>query len=150
MGTRCMCAKLLSRVRLFVTPWTVACQAPLSMGFSKQEYWSGLPFLSAGTFPAQGLHPGLLHCRQILYHLSHQGRILRAGQSDAFVNLRGVGISGKQGPEALISSRFQLLPGPRWISEMVGSALFSAAGNLYTRRKQQIISNAACGALWKT
>ena len=35
--------KLLSRVRLFVTPWTVACQAPLSMGFSRQEYWSGLP-----------------------------------------------------------------------------------------------------------
>ena len=33
-----------SRVRLFVTPWTVARQAPLSMGFSRQEYWSGLPF----------------------------------------------------------------------------------------------------------
>ena len=38
--------KSLSRVRLFVTPWTVAHQAPLSMGFSRQEYWSGLPFLS--------------------------------------------------------------------------------------------------------
>ena len=34
----------LSRVLLFVAPWTVACQAPLSMGFCKQEYWSGLPF----------------------------------------------------------------------------------------------------------
>ena len=39
----------LSRVRLFVTPWTVACQAPLSMGFSRQEYWNGLPFPSPGT-----------------------------------------------------------------------------------------------------
>ena len=39
--------KSLSRVRLFATPWTVAYQAPLSMGFSSQEYWSGLPFPSA-------------------------------------------------------------------------------------------------------
>ena len=38
--------KLLSCVRLFVTPWTVAYQAPLSVGFSRQEYWSGLPFPS--------------------------------------------------------------------------------------------------------
>ena len=38
--------KSLSRVRLFATPWTVAHQAPLSMGFSRQEYWSGLPFPS--------------------------------------------------------------------------------------------------------
>ena len=38
--------KSLSRVRLFATPWTVAYQAPLSMGFFRQEYWSGLPFLS--------------------------------------------------------------------------------------------------------
>ena len=38
--------KSLSRVRLFATPWTVAYQAPTSMGFSRQEYWSGLPFPS--------------------------------------------------------------------------------------------------------
>ena len=37
---------MLSHVQLFVTPWTVACQAPLSVGFSRQEYWSGLPFPS--------------------------------------------------------------------------------------------------------
>ena len=43
--------KSLSRVRLFVTPWTVAYQAPPSMGFSKQEYWSGLPFPSPGVLP---------------------------------------------------------------------------------------------------
>ena len=50
--------KLLSHVRLFATPWTVACQAPLSMGFSRQEYWSGLPFPSPGDLPNPGIEPG--------------------------------------------------------------------------------------------
>ena len=50
--------KLLSRVRLFVTPWTIARQAPLSMGFSGQEYWSGLPFPSPGDLPDPGIEPG--------------------------------------------------------------------------------------------
>ena len=49
--------KSLSRVQLFVTPWTVAHQAPLSMGFSKQEYWSGLPFPSPGDLPDPGIEP---------------------------------------------------------------------------------------------
>ena len=49
--------RLLSRVRLFVTPWTVAYQAPLSMGFSRQEYWSGLPFPSPGDIPNSGIEP---------------------------------------------------------------------------------------------
>ena len=40
----CVCAQLLWRLQLFATPWTIACQAPLSMEFSRQEYWSGLPF----------------------------------------------------------------------------------------------------------
>ena len=57
-------------------PWTVARQAPLSMGFSRQEYWSGLPFPTPGDLPlTQGLKPrllGHLHCRRILYLLSHQ------------------------------------------------------------------------------
>ena len=137
----------ISRVHLFATPWTIAHQAPLSMGFSRQEYWSRMPcplpgdlpdpgiqpttlnspalacglFTSSttweapcmlshsivsgslqphrlpqpgssvdgdspgrntgvgchallqGIFPTQGWNPGLLHCRLILYHLSHQG-----------------------------------------------------------------------------
>ena len=50
--------KSLSRVQLFVTPWTVARQAPLSMGFSRQEYWSGLPFPSPGDRPNPGIEPG--------------------------------------------------------------------------------------------
>ena len=46
-----------SCVRFFATPWTVACQAPLSMGFSRQEYWSGLPFPSSGDLPDPGIKP---------------------------------------------------------------------------------------------
>ena len=49
--------KLLSRVRLFATPWTVAHQASLSVGFSRQEYWSGLPFPSPGDLPNPGTEP---------------------------------------------------------------------------------------------
>ena len=50
--------KLLSRVRLFATPWTVAHQAPQSMEFFRQEYWSGLPFPSPGDLPNPGIKPG--------------------------------------------------------------------------------------------
>ena len=50
--------KSLSRVRLFVTPWTVAYQAPPSMGSSRQECWSGLPFPSPGDLPDPGIKPG--------------------------------------------------------------------------------------------
>ena len=64
---------LLSRVQLFATPWTVARQAPLSMGFSEQEYQSGLPYPSPGDLPNLGIEPGLLHCRHILYSLSYKG-----------------------------------------------------------------------------
>ena len=45
----------------FATPWTTARQAPLSMGFSRQEYWSGLPFPSPGDLPDPGIEPTLLH-----------------------------------------------------------------------------------------
>ena len=49
--------KSLSCVRLFATPWTIAYQAPLSMGFSRQEYRSGCHFLLQGIFPTQGIEP---------------------------------------------------------------------------------------------
>ena len=55
----------LSRVQLFVTLWTIARQSPLSMGFSRQEYWSGLPISPSGIFLIQGSN---LTGRQILYH----------------------------------------------------------------------------------
>ena len=53
-------AQLLSHVYLFVTPWTVACQALLSIGFSRQEYWSGLPSLLPGDLPDPGTEPASL------------------------------------------------------------------------------------------
>ena len=65
--------KSLSCVQLFTTPWTVAYQAPLSMVFSRQKYWSGLPFPSPGDLPDPGTEPGLPCCKQTLKHLSHQG-----------------------------------------------------------------------------
>ena len=108
-----MCAQSPSHVGLPVTPWTVACPAPLSMGVSTQGHWSGLPgppsgdrpnpgmeprsptlqadsllseppgklknmevgslSLLQGIFSTQGSNPGLLHCRRVLYQLSHQG-----------------------------------------------------------------------------
>ena len=65
----CVCVQSLSCVQLLETPWTVAHQAPLSMGFLRQEYWSGLPFPSPGDPP----NPGMSSCiscigRWILYH----------------------------------------------------------------------------------
>ena len=55
----CVCVYLsFSRVQLLATPWTIACQAPLSMGFSKQEHWRGLPFPSPGDHPNPGMEAG--------------------------------------------------------------------------------------------
>ena len=67
---------MLSCVRLFLTPQTVARQAPLSMGFPGQEYWSGLHFLLQGIFPTQGWNPHLphlLHWQADSLQLSHLG-----------------------------------------------------------------------------
>ena len=58
-----------------MTPWTVAPKVPLSLGFSKQEYWSGLPFPSPGDLPDPGIEPASFTSayigRQVLYSLSH-------------------------------------------------------------------------------
>ena len=61
----------------FVTPWTVAHQAPLSMEFSRQGYWSGLPFPSLGDLPHPGIEPRSPALQAILYFLSHQGSLRR-------------------------------------------------------------------------
>ena len=63
----------LSRVWLFVAPWTIAHHTPLSMGFFRPEYWRGLPFPSSGDLPNPGNKLCLPPCRQILNYLSHQG-----------------------------------------------------------------------------
>ena len=69
-----MYVHVLSCVQLCANPWTIAHQAPLSMGFSRQEYWSGLPFLSPGNLPEPGIKPrspSLLHWQSLLplHHL---------------------------------------------------------------------------------
>ena len=71
--------KSLSHVRLFATPWTIQ-----SMEFSRSEYWVSSLSLLQGIFPTQGLNPGLLHCRQILYQLSHKGRKLQINISHKY------------------------------------------------------------------
>ena len=53
-----------------------ACQVPLSMEFSRQEHWSGWPFPSIGDLPDPGIKLSLIHCRQVLYSLSHQGGLI--------------------------------------------------------------------------
>ena len=60
LGTRSLGAQSLSHVQLFATPRTVAWQAPLSMGFPRQEYWGGLPFSSPGDLPDPGVEPAYL------------------------------------------------------------------------------------------
>ena len=64
---------MLSRVQLFATPWTIAGQALLSMGFSRQGYWSGFPCTHPDNLPNPGIKLRSPHCRWILSHLSHQG-----------------------------------------------------------------------------
>ena len=69
---------LLSRVQLFVTPWTVACKAPLSWDSPGKNTGVGCLFSPPWIFPTQGSNPCLLcllHCRKILYPLSHQGSL---------------------------------------------------------------------------
>ena len=65
--------ELLHRVQLFTTPWTLARQAPLSMGFSRQEYWSGLPFPAPGDLPYLGIKPASPALQADSLLLSHQG-----------------------------------------------------------------------------
>ena len=74
MGSRppstssCLCLRVLSCARVFVTPGTVAHQAALSMEVSRQEYWRGLPLPPPGHLPDPSTEPSPLHRRQIIYH----------------------------------------------------------------------------------
>ena len=69
----CVCVHLPSCVQLFATPGTLAHQALLSIGFSRQEYGVGCHYLLQGIFQIKELNLDLLHCRRILYLLSYQG-----------------------------------------------------------------------------
>ena len=89
---------MLSRIQLFVTFWTIACQAPLSMEFSRQEYWSGLPCPPPGDLPNPGIRPespASLALQADALLLSHQGspnfldtvfKILESHKSEKKVN----------------------------------------------------------------
>ena len=72
-----MCAQSLSCVQIFVTPWTVACQAPLSMGFSRQEYWSRVPFPPPGDLPDPGIKLESPALAGRFFPLSHPGSPMR-------------------------------------------------------------------------
>ena len=83
-----VCAYVLSCVQLFVTPWTVAHQAPLSTEFSRQKYWSGLPFPPPGDLPHPGTEPmspvlasGLFPTEPPWTLLSWQGSLLTRRKS---------------------------------------------------------------------
>ena len=65
--------KLLSRIQLFATPWTVACQASLSMGFPRQEYWSVFPFPLSGDLPDPGVELPPPAWQEDFLSLSHLG-----------------------------------------------------------------------------
>ena len=69
-------SEVAQSIQLLATSGTVVRQAPPSMGFPRQEYWSRLPFPTLGDLPDPGIQPGLPHCRQNLYYLSHQGIVL--------------------------------------------------------------------------
>ena len=82
-----MKAKLLSRVQLFVTPCTLAHQAPPSMGFSRKEYWSGLPFPSPGDLPDPGIGPGSPTLQADALTSEPPGKPLQQGAVDKMVDL---------------------------------------------------------------
>ena len=56
----CCCCLVAKSIELFATPWTIVCQAPLSVGFPRQEYWSGLPFPLSWDHPDPGIEPSSL------------------------------------------------------------------------------------------
>jgi len=74
----------LSVVSDSATPWTVPCQAPLSMGFSRQEYWSGFPFPSPGDFPNPGIEPKSPALQVDSLPMSHQGSMQYGSRKENF------------------------------------------------------------------
>ena len=85
--------KSLSCVQLFVTPWTIATRLLCLWDFPGKNTGVTYHFLFQEIFPSQGLNPGLLHCRQRLYCLSHQGKLGVVKQEMVRVNIDILGIS---------------------------------------------------------
>ena len=81
IGTQLLLSSHRVMSNAFATPWTLAHQAPLSMGFPRQEYWSGLPFSSPGDFPKPGIEPrSPCICRRILHHWATSKALLELRQ----------------------------------------------------------------------
>ena len=97
-----------SRVIPFAIPWTVACQSPLSMAFSRQEYWTGMPFPSPGDLPHPRIEPvlvlHLLHWQEDPLPLSHLGKLGRQRM--------GLGLSYIVTHQALLST------GSYWVTHV--------------------------------
>ena len=123
-----MKVKSLSHVRLFATTWTVAYQASLSTGFSRQEHWSGLPFPSPGDLPDPGIKPRSLHCRQALCPLNHQG------------SPKQESMKGKHG----------IVPWPciEWVLETVLSELFTTASHLLGNSANEVVDLCVVVSPW--
>ena len=101
---------------LFVTPWTVAHQPPLSMDFSRQECRSGFPFPSPGNLPNPGLNLDLPHCRQILYCLCHQGsRVYSTAYPSNFPWILNRHIIPKWNSLHFLNFHLHLFPQGQWI-----------------------------------
>ena len=105
VSSPCVRTKSLRRVRLFVTLWTVARQAPLSMEFSRQEYWRGLPCPPPGDLPDQGIEPVSLVLQVDSLPLSHWGSpVACRTMSPLKVRLKTTPL-GTQGSCSLICSK---------------------------------------------
>ena len=99
----------------FSTLWTVTCQAPLSMGFPRQEYQSGWPFLSPEDLPDPGSYPGLLyllHCRRVLYPLSHQGSLFKffSGNSALLESLHNLKLASGRNQGHFVTNHSAKMP----------------------------------------
>ena len=110
----CVYMCVFSCVWLFVTPWTVACQAPLSIGFPRQEYWSGSPLPSPGIFPTQGSKsplPRLLHWQVGSLPRAPPENVLMSLRSpaQAFLPLRKGNKAGRDMLSALYSLKVGVL-----------------------------------------
>ena len=113
-------AQSLSFIHVFATPWTVACQAPLSMGFPRQEHWSGLPFHSPGHLPTPGIKPKSSASPALADRFFTTESPGKPGRSHLHQNQDCVwNPTGCQGPERICHRSGVLSPGPAPISCIV-------------------------------
>ena len=107
---------LFSHAQLFETQWTVACQAPLSMGFSRQEYWSGLPCPSSGDLPKMGIEPMCFECLELAGRLFTTSATWKALYTEYIMQNAGLDrsqLESKLLGEISITSNMQIIP-PKW------------------------------------